>query len=647
MPLPSGAHVKLGSYEYLLDEGVAPHYEYSSQGLQAPQPDTGEPGAAGLRSDTLRWPMTDWVGGEGNRRYFTDAPDVYDYSTGCNPRIRGQVTGRPTLVSTTITGVTASAKRPLLTAALGAIWLAGSRTIAFSTDNGLTWTKKTASGVPGIITALAGEHDAVYVAHYGAEPSRSVLRHTAATAGGTDDDVISLTLDQPPFIGAAMMDGRLYLWTGRKLYECDVGETLPLVWNDTWRKVDDNQADLTTGNYESTSTGGWWAGCAAGDNSVVYFTSSEGRTAVREFKYVNGEATPKAIWNLPMGFTGRDITVANGIVFMVGHFGLSSTADGYGALYALPLNTRQPLFLGYLRKQQGTYLHMDALAPSYGAQVLVADKLGKVFVYDAEFNSISLLSDLALTATAGVGSMLTSGTKRIVACYTPGAEGTTYTIYAYNDDETRESVGSLSYTLDSGTWDFDQPHVSKGLAGFHVVWQVEGTTTSGLLANQRITVSYAADGGSYVNCTPVTSATTPSSGVKGRHFVAVTTGSSTPKFHNLKVRVTLDNNATNGVKPPILCSVTPEAIPFEDRETWTLALRCKDDRETGSRGDLLRDNLRTLKSSRAAVTFLDGYRYPKEKQASSSHVVFVDALEDVIVRAGEGTVRVRLVAVPT
>ena len=646
MGLPSGGHVKLGDYEYLLDESVPNHYAYSSQLLQAPQPETGEAGAVGLRTDTLLWHMTDWVGGEGNRRYFADAPDIYDYSTGANPRIRGQLTGRPTLVSTTITGITDATKHPFLTSALGAIWLAGSRTIAYSTDNGVTWTKKTTPGGTVAFTAVAGESDAVYIAQ-GDGTDRGVRRHTAATADGTSDAVIDISTNAYPFVAAAMMDGRLYLWTGRKLYECEVGESLPLVWNDTWRKVDDTQADLTYSNYESTSSGGWWAGCASAENSVIYFSGSEGRTTVREFKYVNGAATPRPIWNLPLGFTGRAITVANGIIFVTGHYGLASTADGYGALWALPLNTRQPLFLGYFRKQQGTYLHMQELAASYGSQVLVGDKLGKVFVYDAEFNAISLLSDLGLASTAAIGSMLTSGTKRVVACYTPGAAGTVYTIYAYSDEETRESVGSLSFTLDSGVWDFDQPHVSKGLVGFYVTWQVEGTTTSGLLANQRIRVSYAPDGGSYVDTTVITSATTPSSGVKGRHFVSVATGSSTPKFHNLKVRVTLDNNASTGVKPPILYSVTAEAMPFESRETWTLALRCKDDRDTGSRADVLRDNLRALVTSRAAITLLDGYRYPKDKQSSSSHVVFVDAVEDVIARAGEGTVRVRLVAVPS
>ena len=124
--LASKAHVKIGSYEYLLDESVEQPYIYDAQGLYDPQQQV--PGGMGMRSvraDRLFWPVTDWSGGEGNRIWYPDMPTTYYDADDLNTRIPGQFTGRPTVASVSKT-VTDQQKPCFLTIGGGSIWLNGS-----------------------------------------------------------------------------------------------------------------------------------------------------------------------------------------------------------------------------------------------------------------------------------------------------------------------------------------------------------------------------------------------------------------------------------------------------------------------------------------------------------------------------------------
>src|SRR6266542_1943970 len=94
--LPSGAHVKLGSYEFFLDEKQTPPYRHSFDSLLAQRTDiSGVPGAQNLNPQVLPWITTDWLGGEGN--FFVDSgdPSVY-YISSANTRVPGKVKGSPT-----------------------------------------------------------------------------------------------------------------------------------------------------------------------------------------------------------------------------------------------------------------------------------------------------------------------------------------------------------------------------------------------------------------------------------------------------------------------------------------------------------------------------------------------------------------------
>jgi len=463
------------------------------------------------------------------------------------------------------------------------------------------------------------------------------------------------------WIGGCMFQGRLYLWTGRKFWEANVDATLPLTLNNGYNLAGNNGIDLDYSKFGSTAVGGWWGDSVAGDDRVFALLGMGGKTII--YHYYRGAFTD--IWNLPPGFTVKSMVYQNGVLYVAGHWSGEGTADGYAGLYALDVNRMQPLFLNYFRKQQNTNLQMEEMAPSYGNQIMAAAAVsGKLFVYDSEFNAVSMLDDLVLTGGDKVSDMVTIGPKRLVAIYrATGAASTAFTTYCYSMDEppSRESVGTVTGFFESPQYNFAQPHLTKGLVGFYAVWTVEdATTTSGLLANQRITIEYAVDGGTYTALTAITSATTPSSGVKGRHFIAVPSGSTTVKFFNLKVKVTLDNNASTGVKPPILESVIAVALPVDFVNLWQLALDLRDEDSTqpernrvvnrGAKASVLRDLLRAIATNRKAVTFVDGYRYAGRAgfgTQSSSHTVFLEVMQDSIDRNAEGVMRVRLRELPT
>lgn len=634
MPLPSGAHVQIGSDTFFLAEDMEDHYVHNVEGLFAPkQAVSGSPGKEQLKSDILLWSMTDWSGGEGNRVYYPDDPFVYHYAEGLNGRIRGQLTGRPARTKTDVTYADRR-HRPTLVVADSALWLAGSTTLAYTTD-GTSWTAKT-SGVSNLITAAAGDHEYLYYTDWVSTASGTrILRRV--NVGGAAADVVASATGKAPYAGMAVMNGRLYAWTGRKVFEHDIFESVPLA-SDKVRKVYDTGVDPASSNVFGTA---WWGDIVATENSVVFWYSTVGQSNVYEYK--NGVGRP--IWQPPYGFTVKSAVYQNGIVFFTGHWG-GSGIIGPGVAYALPLDSRRPIFLGYMRKDLAN-LQMQETAQSYGAQALFcAAWTGRIFVYDAEMDAFSLLDDLVtdsqITFTDNeyrIGDVATYGKYRIAAVYHPdaGSAGTTIQLLAYEDDEPANREDNVNATLYMGRWDYDFPFDRKTLIGVHVAFDP-------LVTNQSITVSYSLDGNSYVDLTAITSAHADNS--KGRVFIPVSTTSATKKFWEMKWKVNLSGGASS-VLTPILKAVTWEAKLSSREELWSLLVRVKDEqsntRVAGRRakGQTIRDWLITSARNNDVVTFKDAYT-ESGRQSGDSYSVTIDRAEDVITEAGEGVMRVLL-----
>lgn len=728
--LPGGAHCQLGPYQFFLDEDVdsqqlnsgffRPHYTKSAESLFATA-DTaivGMPKKENVHPERLIWSVfDDWAGGEGNRLYYEDDPLVYDYADGLNPRIRGELTGRPArgyLGSTLSTNDVS--RRPVFALAQQSLWYGGAHRIGFASISGAitSWTvvDSTSTGTTDFtalqhltgtyaITAMTGDSEYVYYSawHSGSSGTRSTLAKTADNSNAAGP-VHPETTSAPPFAGLAKMNGRLYGWTGRKLIEYDVASltgNTPSALDGTngnqFRKVFDSGVDPANLNVFGTQ---WWGGACASENQVFTFYTSGGQSDVYQYHNSKGGGP---LWHCPEGFSIKQITYQNGILWCAGHWGGDSNTTGFGALYALPLDTLKPVFVNWFRRSQanGLNLQMQEMCGSYGNQIMVAGaRTGRLFVYDADMDSVSMLDSIATAGSDGegtapfynaspsagtygngspptdglsftmnsdrVGDMVTFGKYRCVLIYDPsqsvGTNGN-YRMLYYSDDEkwNRESSSTTNdyqAGLDSGDWDFRLPFERKALMGFDVSYEP-------LTTGQEIEVSYKTDQGSWVVAGTVTSASADAS--KGRTYIQVSgtddasgevdPPTGTVKFFSTRVKVILRGKRVSSTdhQPPVLLGLAAEAQLVTYDYVFELAIHLKNDTQ-GTRpnnrevvGWRLREWIWSIISDKSVVTFLDGYAYGPEIR-NNAYRVTIENPQDVIKRNGEGTMRVTLRTIP-
>jgi hypothetical protein len=309
------------------------------------------------------------------------------------------------------------------------------------------------------------------------------------------------------------------------------------------------------------------------------------------------------------------------------------------------------------------------LTTSYAAATCVA-----VSPTNAAYAAISIsdagaaagyVDDVTLAPTSSAGTdrlafLAMHGSRLFGATYQPTGTGTSLQVISWDDGvkENRDASQAISGTLESGEWDYGLPQEQKALIGFYVTYEVtDPATDSGLLANSRITISYATDEGisvtpTYTALDVITSTTIVTA--KGRHFLPVSDADSTKKFSRLKIKITLDNNST-AVAPPIVYSVVAESQLMAYAETWDLAVRVQDEdanqnhpRSRQVDASVLRDNLLNLAVNKEIVEFQDGARYgPRPNAAFTTHTVMVEDPTDVIDHGGEGYMQIKLRSVPS
>lgn len=696
MTLASGAHVKIGSYEFILDETIdagtatgnlyRPHYKHTYESLfaNAAQFIPGMVKKESVHPERLIWSWDDWSGGENNRIYYADDPTVYDFSYGLNPRIRGQLTGRPnrTYVPSSLTTNNVG-KRPNLTVGTSTVWYGGGYRIGYITTDSSTWQVVNSTGTDATdfsqlqsksanyyVTAMTGDGNYMYYSgwHSAASGTRIVLaksQDNTAKAGTVQAEQTG----RNAYAGMTIMNGRMYAWTGTRLYEYDIsnlsGTTPTALSSDQIRPVSPSYGDPTSANVYNAQ---WWANCVASENSVFCFYSTAGQSTVYQFSNKGGFGP---LWTGPYGFTIKAMKYQNGVIFFSGHWGGESVMAGRGAMYAMSLRTLEPVFICWFRKQQNKNLQMQEMANSYGSQIMVAAGVtGRMFIYDAELDGMSMLDSIgttgtetdSLTATDAftfltnppgdrIGDMMTFGGQRMAVVYdTNSSAAGSYRILSYDDDEPANRQGSTatadySAPLESGDWDFDLPFEQKALMGFDVSYRP-------ITTGQSFTVAYSLDQAAYVTAGTITSA--HADAAKGRTFIAVSNGTTTTKFTSLRVKLTLIATRTAAVdyKPPIILSLSTEAQLITYDQLWELIIRLKDDQtrqKTGKRqqkGSTARDWLLSTIANKSAVTFLDGYRYENPGNFTT-HTCTIEDPEDIIIRKGEGSMRIRLRTIPT
>jgi len=573
----------------LLNDGTQPGYLYNPESLYSNELDIqGLTGTKTANPNVLVWTIDDFAGG-GEVKYFSELiPDTYWYGK-ANPRIRGAVTSPPTSAQATanLTLTTGSATEWYTTKVGGKLWAGANRDIFYSSDSGVTWTKYGTSFAAGmVIQGMTHDGNLPWVTASDGTTRRCVRLHTdLSTLTTAVSDVTSAARS----FGMALLEGKVYMWTGGALYEYDTQGTLPITHRDVTSNA--NPANKVYSPATAIPTAGTFnAGIVASDTSIVYFTASGGQTLVYEYKYnaATNVFVGRKIWEPAEGFTARQIAYSMGVVYLLGDMG------DQAALLGMSLINREPLFLSTVgmpySSEVAATLTTRALAGSYGSSVIGAFDDGTTtyyFVYDAEIDSFSELDQRTIAADGTAYAMATAGKKRLSFCNKADTAGR---VNSWKQDNDTPAGG---WGLVTTAHHINFPYDEKVLFSIQVVQDPS-------IAAGTVQVEYQIDeSGSWVNVG------TTGAGVKYTNF-AVSTGSSTIKFRLLRLRLT-------GASGARLFNVTARAYINAYQETWRLRLRI--DKETAKlnrptsrsvSAGALRSYIKTTVSNRNVVTFQDG-----------------------------------------
>ena len=605
MTLASGADVKIGSYEFMLDDTQTEPYAQVLESLYSDTTQVYGRDAQTANPSVLLWTMDDWAGGSETKYFNKLIPDTYWYGK-ANPRIRGSVQSVPTQAQTTVTLTTGSPTEWHTTQVAGKIWAGANRDVFYSSDNGVTWSQhnSTALFAAGMhVDGMSNDGNLPWVSASDGT-TRRVLRIDSTTASTV---AVSDVTTAKRTYGMATLEGKVYLWTGGSLIEYNTLSTLPITHTDT-------ASGTTTANkvhqpFSETPSGTFYAGVTQTDNSIVYFISGGGQTFVFEYKYnaAINLFVGRPIWQPGLGFTARKLTYSQGIIYLLGEYG------DQVALYGMSLTDRNPYLLSYVGQQyggNGTTLTPRALAPSYGSQVVLAIDDGTTsyhFVYDAETDSLTELDQRTISADGTVYAMATVGTRRLNFA---NKADTTGRINRWNQDY---DTPAGAFQLISSAWDFDYPIDEKLLFGFEVVQDPS-------IAAATVQIEYQRDeDGTWTNVG------TTSAGVK---YTTFDISANNIKFRILRVRIT----GANGAR---VFAVNTRTYINSYQRLWRLVLKLKRGihrpRNQPAKAETQRDYLLTLATTKSSVTFLDGRRYPRRGGSGvgyTSHTVVVEFPRD-------------------
>ena len=711
MTIKGNAHVTINSVKYLLDTDVEDHYVHRLPGVFShTDPYTSPDPKTRAHVKRLTWDITDWSGGEGNRVAYDDQQNKYDYGVGVDTRIPGQVGPRPKrdrrTVAVTSTDATTRTHYGRFADGGGKLYyFVDTKVYQAPGTYPAAWTSVSPTmESTNAFTAACGDNELIYASAWKDDGSGITAERTTMWSSDSGTTWQNLTSTETingtdagesgknAFFDMVVHHGQLFAWTGRKLYSYDIANLNTVTPNslssDQYRKVYDTGSEPGGRVFGNT----FWAGLVDCGTSLAFFASTTGRTMV--YMYKQGVARPIFTKN---GFTTKSIAYNSGILYVSGTFSAgSSTTIGHGAIYRIPLNSLSELPVKWVRQTVDSNLQMQIAGPGVGNQVyFCAAHTGRIFVYDLDYDGLSMLDDIGddttdkgtqeLGCESGVDTgapgvdpiVFTSnshrisdiyqwGGQRFIGIYRPDTSSETVNqiVSWYNDEPAQRMTTStaMNWHGTSPENDFGYPADLKALLGVTVsFWPESASTTSGLLANQQIRVQYALDKGNsitgagtnWTTAGTITSSTTPRNSTRGSVFIDLS--ASTLKFTRARFRVLVDNNSTAGVNPPIALAVRPECEVLEYDETYDLVLKIKDMKnQAGGRisdralkSNVMRDVLVTARKARNLVPFVDGFIYRENGRVAATQTVFIDELEDVVDDIAEGIMHVRLRVVPT
>lgn len=587
MTLRSGADVSIGGYEFFLDDTAQEPYSHVLVSLYSDSQKIPGMDATTANPNVLLWPYDDFAGGAENKYYSELIPDTWWYGNN-NPRVRGSITAPPDTATSTGTLTDSSPTQAHFVATGGRLWLGVGRDLFYSPD-GEAWSQWNSTSLFAAGYVIDG------MTHDGSKPwvtasngtTRKIRRINSTT---TEEAAVSDRASSDGCKGLAMLEGKVYLWTGHKLYQYDTTVTLPISHSEGEHK-----------KHQPFAAAGDYGGISASENSVFYFSAGNGVTNVFEYRFASatGEFIPRPVWNPSPGFTARFLSCSMGVTYLFGEW------LDQAAIFGMSQVNREPLFLTYVGQAyagSGVTLEPRAFAPSYGTQMLAALSDGTknyYFVYDAETDSTSQLDEQTEASEGDAFAVSTYRNRRVA--FTAKADTTARFRYWKQDFDTP----TRAWEWVSSAWNVGYPMDEKLLFGFEVV--ADPTIAAG-----TVEVFYQIDeSGSWV------SAGTTAAGVK---YTNLDVAASNVKYRNLRIKAV-------GASGARVFSITARNYVNSYQEVWRLVVKMRDEKPNSRpanrqlRAAKLREMLDTLATTKSTVVFLDGRNDPRKGQYTTHRVV--------------------------
>ncbi len=529
--LTSGSDVKIGAYEFDLEWSAEEPYAHNYESLYSDQQDIIGLDAKTANPNVLLWTHDDFAGGGELKYYDPEQGDSYWFAN-ANPRIRGAITSPPNTGGSTATLTTTSTTEWHHVQTGGKMWAGAGRDLFYSSD-GITWAQWNSTALFAAGYTIHGiTHDGYFPWVWADNGTTVKIRKITSTT--TETAAVSDITNSFRTYGAAMLEGKVYFWTGKQLLQFDSTATLPITY-----AADPN---VVHEPFDPNATGTYNAGIAASENSVVYFTASAGATHVFEYRFISATAefVPRPIWTPSVGFTASHIKCSMAVVYLLGDY------TDQLALMGMSLVNREPLFLSYIGQAyggDGTALFSRGLWASYASQMLILIDDGTtsyIFVYDAELDSMSSLDKLTIATHGTAYSVGTFKNKRV----TFGNKADTTARFRYWGQDFDTPSGAWTWV--SSAYHMGYPMDEKLLFSFQV-------TQDPTIVAGTVQLEYQIDeSGSWV------SAGTTAAGAKYTNFDVSSTNA---KFRMLRLRLT-------GASGARMFSVTVRAYINSYQETW-------------------------------------------------------------------------------
>jgi hypothetical protein len=603
--LPSGAHVKIGSDEFMLAESEAGHYHYNLGTLSAQRREIpGSPGGESLDPELLYYTFDDWSGGEGNQVFDPERPNRYDYG-GLVGRLPGRLVSRP--LSTAPADVTAAINvgRVRLCVAAGLLWMCAGQNLWKSSDGTSNWSVQSLSSIAGLsagwsVRCMAGDSQYLYILAHDAIGAVGNCRIIRISAAGTQTVFYSAASATDSF-AMAMTQGRLYRWTGLKLREYDVTSTsLPL------SDSSNGGSEVYYTGYEAAATPDLplYGDMVAADIGVIFMSSNVGTAQAWLFQ----EGVVRPLWTMPEAFTCRAICAQDGLLYAGGSYEARNT------LNAFSLVTRQEVMIAQVRPTLNR--EIQAIANGPASSIMFGGSGGNVYQYDSQRDAVTIVD---LTAAWQQSSSIDGCMykDRRVWCWRDDNTLTTIHTTSYGPDESQDT-GTTAYIY-MPAWDWGLPENRKLIVGCEILYK----TLSG---GQSIELAYVLeeagvypgwnqdiDGGGGI-WTTFSTITGPTGGDElVRKFIAISDASTTVSAYITRLRMKFVGAVT-------VYRVSLVGYVAEYVESWDLMLLVdQEDTDPGRRRrrprsvqrppETIRSKLRTAVKNKAVVTFLDGYPY--------------------------------------